>query len=59
MLFNTFVKVSDTPFGNIDVEWFFPFQVLGYFLLDVTVSVLVGLAGGIVITLLFKHCRFI
>ena len=42
-----------------DFEWFYPFRILGDFLLTIVVSVLIGIAYSIFLTFLFKACRFI
>jgi NhaP-type Na+/H+ or K+/H+ antiporter len=61
VLFSSISDLIINTKGSFDFDflWYDPFKILGDFLLTVVVSVLIGIAFSIVITLIFKHFRFI
>ena len=53
ILFNTVEALQTVTF-----QWWTPFEILGQFLLLGIISISMGLVFGILLSLLFKHCRF-
>lgn len=52
------VKVNGSV-DQFEFVWYTPFQILGNFILMIFASVGIGLAFALILTILFKHGRFI
>ena len=55
------IFVSSNSGTSVDFSfvWSYPFDILGNFLMVVTVSILIGTFYGLLLTLMFKYCRFV